>query len=95
MESGHNGRNQAIIFTTTAIMAWLPQWSPAITAGISATYHDLIHRLIWMPQWSPAITAGIRLTRVVGLLAYKVPQWSPAITAGISRPQLLPHHPHS
>ena len=45
--------------TTRAV----PQWSPAITAGISLRggKSPLTHGQ--QPQWSPAITAGIRCMR--------------------------------
>ena len=33
MESGHNGRNQYAHITLPPVLS-LPQWSPAITAGI-------------------------------------------------------------
>ena len=70
MESGHNGRNQP---STPCLLraAISPQWSPAITAGISvlATGFSPEPR---QPQWSPAITAGIRIATKVGVSRTRV-----------------------
>ena len=68
----------------TACRSWLPQWSPALTAGVSGfplvdqvgdAVAAMESGLDGRSQW---VLTGLAVA------AWVAPQWSPALTAGVS-----------
>ena len=64
MEPGTYGRDDwAMVPSGWAIFSRWPQWSPALTAGMTAWKSQTTWCVAGPPQWSPALTAGMTRPR--------------------------------
>src|SRR5690606_32527998 len=83
---GTYGRDDERVPAEELESAGLPQWSPALTAGMTGAGRPTGSGTGLSPQWSPALTAGMtRSGRRSSLRRTRGPQWSPALTAGMTQ----------